>query len=84
MNSFLFSAWLKKFDIYISKTVNRKVALLPDDASTHGQMEDLPALSNVEVIFLSKRTAAFLQTLDAGVIASLKNTGRSNMNLRCR
>ncbi len=73
---FYFSAWLKKFDMYVSKTPNRKVALLLDNASAHGQIEDLHALLNVEVIFLTKNTTAFLQILDAGVIASLKKRYR--------
>ncbi len=54
MKLFYFSAWLKNFDMYVSKTPNGKVPLLLDEASAHGQIEDLPALLNVEVIFLRK------------------------------
>ncbi len=62
--------------MYVSKTPNRKVALIPDNASAHRQIEHLPALLNVEDIFLSKNTTAFLQPLDAGVITSLKKRYR--------
>ncbi len=65
-----FSTWLKQFDPFVSKTPGRRVALLLDNASAHGKIEDLSFLSNVEVIFLPKNTTAFLQPLDAGVIAA--------------
>ena len=71
-----FSTWLKEFDIYKSKTPGRSVALLLDNTSAHGQSKDIPDLLNVEVIYLPKNATAFLQPLDAGVIASLKKRYR--------
>ncbi len=54
MNSSIFSSWLKEFNEYVSKTQGRKVALLIDNASSHGRIEDIPDLSNLEVILLPK------------------------------
>ncbi len=54
MNFSLFSTWLKEFDIHVSKTSGRRVALLLENASAHGKSEDLPDLLNVEVIYLQK------------------------------
>ncbi len=39
MNFSIFSAWLKEFDIYVSKTPERRVALLLDNASAHGKLK---------------------------------------------
>ena len=57
-----FYAWLKEFDIYVSKTPGRHVVLLLDNASAHGKIEDLPVLSNVEVIFLRKKYNSIFTT----------------------
>ncbi len=69
---FHFSAWMIEFDRYVSKTPERHVLLLLYNAFAHGQIEDLSFLSNVEVVFLTKNTIAFLQPLDSGVITALK------------
>ncbi len=41
-NFFIFSACLKRFDMYVSKTPNIKVALLLDNASAHGKLKIYP------------------------------------------
>ncbi len=76
MNFTIFSSWLKKLDHYVSKTNIRRVALLLDNASAHGRLQDCPDLENIEVIFLPKNTTAYLQPSDAGVIAALKQRYR--------
>ena len=72
MTAALFFEWLERFNAYIARTFSRKVALLIDNCSAHGTLENLPSLSNVEVIFLPPNTTSKLQPLDAGIIASLK------------
>ncbi len=51
---FYFSAWLKQRNLFVSKTPGRLVALLLDNASAHGKIEDLSFLSNLEVILFLK------------------------------
>ncbi len=68
---------MKVFDEYISKTLGRKVALLLDNLSSHGRIEDVLSLSNVEVIYVPKKYYIFFITeRDAGVIAFLKRKYR--------
>ena len=51
MTQTLFFDWLKRFDAYVARTSNRKVALLLDNCTPHGSPQTLPELHNVEVIF---------------------------------
>lgn len=77
MTQTLFFEWLKRFDAYVARTQNRKVALLLDNCTAHGCPETLPELHNVEVIFLPPNTTSKIQPMDAGVIASVKARYRS-------
>ncbi len=76
MDFTIFSSWLKKFDDYVSKTNGRRVALLLDNALAHGRLKDYLVLENIEVTFLPKNTTAYLQCLDADVIAASKRRYR--------
>ena len=49
-----------------------------DKASSHGRIENLPELANVDVLFLPKNTTSVLQPLEAGVIACVKQRYRIN------
>ncbi|KAF0727427.1 hypothetical protein Ae201684_014539 [Aphanomyces euteiches] len=68
MTSTLFREWLERFNSSMA-VQDRKVLLLVDNASSHRAIE---SLSNVEVRFLPPNTTAYLQPLDAGIIAALK------------
>ncbi len=81
MNTTLFYEWLELFNAYISTTAERRVVLLIDNASCNGRVDDLPELSNVEVVYLPKRTTSRIQPLDAGIIACLKRRYRRNQIL---
>ena len=72
MNFAIFCEWLYRFEFYVSQTVGRKVLLLIDNAPSHGNVDSLPPLRNIQVYFLLARTTSLLQPLDLGVIASLK------------
>ena len=76
MNSELFFAWLIRLDFFIGKTNNRKVALLTDNSSCHGNLETIPKLCHVEVVYLPANTTSLLQPLDAGIISILKRRYR--------
>ncbi|RHY24829.1 hypothetical protein DYB32_008669 [Aphanomyces invadans] len=68
VTSSIFGEWLKTFNVSIVAQ-DRKVHLLLDNASSHKLPE---TLSNVNVRFLPPNTTAYLQPLDAGVIAALR------------
>ena len=72
MTTALLFEWLERFNAKIARTFCGEVALLIDNCSAHGTLENVPSLSNVEVIFLPPNTTSKLQPLDAGIIASLK------------
>lgn len=77
MTSALFFGWLLRFSSYISRTgPERKVLLLIDNCSAHGSEQSLPAVDNVDVVFLPPNTTSKLQPLDAGIIAALKTRYR--------
>ena len=76
MNYSIFSIWLKELDDFVSRTRERRVLLLIDNASSHVRIENLPELANVDVLFLPKNTTLVLQPLDAGVIACVKKRYR--------
>ena len=77
-----FSTWLKEFDDFVSRTRERRVLLLIDNASSHGRIENLPELANVDVLFLLKNTTSVLQPLDPAVIAWVKQRYRSKQYKR--
>ena len=76
MNTSLFYKWLSDFDEYISKTRNRRVALLLDNASCHDRTETLPKLHHLDVMYLPARTTSRIQPLDTGVIENVKRKYR--------
>ena len=61
-----------RFDSLIGSTPGRREVLLPDNCSAHENIDYLPTLLHVHVLFLPKNTTARLQPLDGGIIASLK------------
>lgn len=65
MNFSIFSGWLKRLDEYVAQTNGRKIAPLIENASSHGIIQDLPVLPNVQVIYLTKNTTSCLQPWDA-------------------
>ena len=72
MNSGLFFESSMRFDAFIGKTNNRKVALLMENTSCHGDLETIPKLCNVEVVYFPSNTTSLLQPLDAEIISVLK------------
>ena len=72
MNRLMFFQWLYQFDSYIARTPIMRAVLVLDNCSVHGDIETLPELHHVYVIFWPKNTTARLQPLDAGIIASVK------------
>ena len=72
MNQCLFTKWLRQFYQYIIRFLGRKVLLLADNASCHGTRDTPPNLLNVQVQFLPSNTTSLAQTLDGGIIASMK------------
>lgn len=72
MNHLIFFQWLHHFDYYISLTTGRRAVLLLDNCSSHGEVETIPDLLHVFVLFLPKNTTSRLQTFHAGVISSLE------------
>ena len=72
MTLLLFHDWIRGFDAYISRTPHRQVALLIENCSAHGTLENLPSLQPVSVFFLPPNTTSKMQPMDAGVIASVK------------
>eukprot|EP00171_Calliarthron_tuberculosum_P002433 IDg2433t1 len=76
MTGELFKGWLDRFNSYF-KERNRKVLLLVDNCSAHGNATIFPAFSNVELVFLPPNTTSKLQPCDAGIIASMKVRYRS-------
>ena len=61
-----------RFDSHIGSTPGKREVLLLDNCSTHENINYLPTLLHVHVLFLAKNTTARLQPLDGGIIASLK------------
>lgn len=78
----LFFDWPIRFDTYISQTPQRRVILLIENASCHGQEENLSALNAVWVVFLPTNTSSRLQPVDDSVIDSIKRRFRRQKNSR--
>ena len=75
-NRRIFYNWLCRFDGYIGMTPGRRAILLVDNCSAHGEMNILPPLKHIQVLFFPKNTTSLLQPLDAGVIACVKKRYR--------
>lgn len=54
MNIKVFLDSVHRFDAYFGNTSSRKVLLLLDNCSAHGEIDQLPALSDVDVIFAAE------------------------------
>lgn len=77
MTTALFFDWIMRFSSYITRSdPSRRVLLLLDNCSAHGTAESLPAVNNVEIMFLPPNTTSKLQPLDAGIIAATKTRYR--------
>ena len=68
MNSEIFEEWVRKLDRKF-RADNRKIALIIDNCPTHPSISNL---TNVQIVFLPPNMTSILQTMDQGVIRSLK------------
>ena len=76
MNQIVFFEWLTYLSTYVAQTPGRRIALVIDNATCHGNSNTIPKHSNIEVVFLPKNTTSRIQPLDAGVIACIKRRYR--------
>ena len=76
MNSSTSFEWLNQFDDYIGELKDRNVLLLLDDTDCHGNNDTIPTLNNVQVLFLPSKNTSVVQTIDAGIIRSMKSQFR--------
>ena len=72
MSRIVFYDWVNNFNKYVTIEPGRRVVLLIDSASGHGEIENFPILSNVIVLFLPRNTKSQLQPLDSGLLATAK------------
>lgn len=72
MTRIIFKGWLKKLDKKM-KSNGKKIILFVDNCSAH---TDLPALTNVKIMFLPANTTSKLQPLDQGIIHTFKRLYR--------
>ena len=68
MDSILFEEWVREFDRRFTKE-GRKIVLLVDNCPAHPSINNLVS---TELIFLSPNSTLKLQSMDQGVIRSLK------------
>lgn len=68
----LFFSWLHSFDAYIGRNRDRKVILVLDSCSAHGNSETVPALKNTEVLFLPHGSIAKTLPMECGIISTMK------------
>ena len=71
MNNKVFSDWINNVDVDM-RNQKRKILLMLDNASSHGQEDDYSHLTHVKVKFLPANTTSHLQPLDAGIIRTFK------------
>ena len=80
MTKDLFSEWLKKQDQRF-RLKNKRVALILDNASSHGSIK----LTNIELFFLPPNTTSCTQPMDQGIIKNLKHKyRRQSVEKMCR
>ena len=72
MTRLVFYECLNNFNEYVKIEQGRRVVLLTDNASGHGEIDILPILSNMVVLFLPRNTTSHLQPLGSGLIATVK------------
>lgn len=83
MNKEFNFTWLERFNDYIKLTQNRMILLLWDNCSAHETGNNLPELSNIELIFLLPNGTNRIQPLDAGsIIAPMKSKYRHGLLFR--
>ena len=68
MDSILFEEWVRELDRCFTKE-GRKIVLLVDNCAAHPSIDNLVS---TELIFLRPNTTSKLQSMDQGVIRSLK------------
>ncbi|KAG1706095.1 hypothetical protein DVH05_028515 [Phytophthora capsici] len=73
MTGAVFREWIRQLNRDM-RAAGRNILLLVDNASSHKTSE--LTLSNVNVQFLPPNTTAFLQPMDAGIIATFKKMYR--------
>ena len=81
MDSQIFEEWVRKLD-QTFPTEGRKIALLIDNYHAHPSVSHL---TNVQLVFLPPNTTSVVQSMDQGVIRSLKVYYRGRVERRlCR
>lgn len=80
MAQFLF--WLCKFDQYIGRMPGGKFIIFINNCSAHRSSATLPDTKNVEIFFLHPNGTSSMQSLDAGMIAQVKNKYRRRLMLQ--
>ncbi|RHY51880.1 hypothetical protein DYB34_004871 [Aphanomyces astaci] len=70
MTMALFSEWISNFNSRMASE-GRHVLLILDNASSHDPLDVI--LTNVRMLMLPPNTTAFLQPMDAGIIAAFKS-----------
>ena len=68
MNSEIFEEWVCKLEQKFCAD-DRKITLVIDNCPVHPSISNL---TNVQIVFLPPNTTSILQTMDQGVIRSLK------------
>ena len=74
MNRDIFFDRLLHFHIRVGTTTGRRALILLDNKICYGKLGELQKLQNVTVKYLSKWINSILQSLDLGIIASLKRS----------
>eukprot|EP00178_Gracilaria_changii_P023372 TRINITY_DN70794_c0_g1_i1.p1 TRINITY_DN70794_c0_g1~~TRINITY_DN70794_c0_g1_i1.p1 ORF type:complete len:790 (-),score=113.33 TRINITY_DN70794_c0_g1_i1:1724-4093(-) len=72
MTAKLFFSWLHAFDAHISRNRQRKVLLVLDSCSAHGNHETIPVLKNVEILFLPTSSIAKTLPMECGIVSTIK------------
>ena len=72
MTRIVFYEWVNNFKKYVTIEPGRRVVLLIDSASGHGEIERCPILSILIVLFLPRNTISQLQPLDSGLLVAVK------------
>ena len=76
MTTNIFFKWLNRCNSRMGSTPGRKVILRLDNCSAHGNAENIPSLSNVNIFFLPPNTTSNIQPMDSRIIAALKKRYR--------
>lgn len=82
MTRVLFFDWLKRFYSFIGMKNSRKVLLVLENCTAHGNNDVLPSLRNVKVRFLPPSATSQIQPCDAGIIACVKRVYKNRLLIR--